>query len=117
MEIDPRPCMITLKDGSIRTLFEFQHFLELVEGYMGDDASKWLKIYMERAEEAADYTKASVESDLSNYEDAVESNRIAFQDLQEVLQEIHSQIVSPRVDKHAIAQSLIQGSKIIKNQI
>lgn len=31
MKIDPCPCVISLKDGSVHTLFEFRHFLELVE--------------------------------------------------------------------------------------
>ena len=40
MKIDPCPCVISLKDGSVYTLFEFRHFLELVEDCMGYDAAK-----------------------------------------------------------------------------
>ena len=29
MKIDPCPCVISLNDGSVHTLFEFRHFLEL----------------------------------------------------------------------------------------
>ena len=39
MKIDPCPCVISLKDGSVHTLFEFRHFLELVEDCMGYDAA------------------------------------------------------------------------------
>lgn len=28
MKIDPCPCVISLNDGSVHTLFEFRHFLE-----------------------------------------------------------------------------------------
>lgn len=50
MKIDPCPCVISLKDGSVHTLFEFRHFLELVEDYMGYDAAKWLRTHVEQAE-------------------------------------------------------------------
>lgn len=57
MKIDPCSCVVSLKDGSVHTLFEFRHFLELVEDYMGYDAAKWLRTHVEQAEEAADYTQ------------------------------------------------------------
>lgn len=57
MKIDPCPCVISLKDGSVHTLFEFRHFLELVEDCMGYDAAKWLRTHVEQAEKAADYTQ------------------------------------------------------------
>ena len=68
MKIDPCPCVISLKDGSVHTLFEFRHFLELVEDCMGYDAAKWLRTHVEQAEKAADYTQAKVDTDLTAYE-------------------------------------------------
>lgn len=65
MKIDPCPCVISLKDGSVHTLFEFRHFLELVEDCMGYDAAKWLRTHVEQAEKAADYTQAKVDTDLT----------------------------------------------------
>lgn len=50
MKIDPCPCVISLKDGSVYTLFEFRHFLELVEDCMGYDAAKWLETHVKQAE-------------------------------------------------------------------
>ena len=117
MKIDPCPCVVSLKDGSNHTLFKFRDFLELVDQEMGMDAAKWLEAHVNRLEEAADYTQAKVETDLSSYEASLESNTRAFQDLREVLQEIHRLIMAPRVNKHAVEQSLINGSTIIKNQI
>ena len=105
MKIDPCPCMVSLKDGSNHTLFKFRDFLELVDQKMGMDAAKWLETHVAQLEEAADYTQAKVETDLSSYEASLESNTRAFQDL------------APRVNKHAVEQSLINGSTIIKNQI
>lgn len=68
MKIDPCPCVISLKDSSVHTLFEFRHFLELVEDCMGYDAAKWLRTHVEQAEKAADYTQAKVDTDLTAYE-------------------------------------------------
>ena len=53
MKIDPYPCVVSLKDGSVYTLFEFRHFLELVEDHIGYDAAKWLRTHVEQVEEAA----------------------------------------------------------------
>ena len=53
MKIDPCPCVISLNDGSVHTLFEFRHFLELVEDRMGYDAAEWLRTHVEQAENAA----------------------------------------------------------------
>lgn len=78
MKIDPCPCVVSLKDGSVHTLFEFRHFLELVKDHMGYDAAKWLRTHVEQAEEAADYTKAKIDTDLTAYESELDSNRRAF---------------------------------------
>lgn len=117
MKIDPYPCMVSLKDGSNHTLFKFRDFLELVDQKMGMDAAKWLETHVTQLEEAADYTQAKVETDLSSYEASLESNTTAFQDLQDVLQEIQDLITAPRVNKRAVEQSVINGLTIIKNQI
>ena len=82
MKIDPCPCVISLNDGSVHTLFEFRHFLELAENCMGYDAAEWLRTHVEQAENAADYTQAKVDSDLITYESDLESNRRAYQDIQ-----------------------------------
>ena len=72
---------------------------------------------MAQLEAAADYTQAKVETDLPSYEASLESNTTAFQDLQDVLQEIQDLITAPRVNKQAVEQSVINGLTIIKNQI
>lgn len=72
---------------------------------------------MAQLEAAADYTQAKVETDLPSYEASLESNTTAFQDLQDVLQEIQDLITAPRVNKRAVEQSVINGLTIIKNQI
>lgn len=78
MKIDPCPCVISLNDGSVHTLFEFRHFLELVEDRMGYDAAKWLRTHVDQAEKAADYTSRKVNTDLVAFESSLDSNRRAF---------------------------------------
>lgn len=63
MKIDPCPCVISLNDGSVHTLFEFRHFLELVEDRMGYDAAKWLRTHVEQAEKAADHLFETILTD------------------------------------------------------
>lgn len=117
MKIDPCPCVISLKDGSVHTLFEFRHFLELVEDCMGYDAAKWLRTHVEQAEEAADYTQAKVDSDLVAYESDLDSNRRAFQDIQTEAAAIMEVLQGNRVNRQKIAHSVKEIEKIISNQI
>lgn len=117
MKIDPCPCVISLKDGSVHTLFEFRHFLELVDQYMGYDVAKWLRTYMEQAENAADYTTAKIDSDLVAYESDLESNRRAFQDIQTEAAAIMEVLQGNRVNRQKIAHSVREIGKIISNQI
>ena len=109
--------MISLKDGSVHTLFEFRHFLELVDQYMGYDVAKWLRTYMEQAENAADYTTAKIDSDLVAYESDLDSNRRAFQDIQTEAAAIMEVLQGNRVNRQKIAHSVKEIGKIISNQI
>lgn len=117
MKIDPYPCVVSLKDGSVYTLFEFRHFLELVEDHMGYDAAKWLRTHVEQVEEAADYTQAKVDTDLTAYESGLESNRGAFQDIQTEAAAIMEVLQGKRVDRQKIAHPVREIGKIISNQI
>lgn len=117
MKIDPCPCVISLKDGSVHTLFEFRHFLELVEDCMGYDAAKWLRTHVEQAEKAADYTQTKVDTDLTAYESDLESNRRAFQDIQAEAAAITQVLQGKRADRQKIAHSVREIGKIISNQL
>lgn len=117
MKIDPCPCVVSLKDGSVHTLFEFRHFLELVDQYMGYDAAKWLRTHVEQVEEAADYTTAKIDTDLTAYESDLESNRTAFQDIQTEAAAIMEVLQGNRVNRQKIAHSVKEIGKIISNQL
>lgn len=117
MKIDPCPCVISLNDGSVHTLFEFRHFLELVEDRMGYDAAKWLRTHVEQAEKAADYTQAKVDTDLTAYESDLESNRRAFQDIQTEAAVITGVLQEKRINREKIAHAVREIGKILSNQI
>ena len=117
MKIDPCPCVISLKDGSVHTLFEFRHFLELVEDCMGYDAAKWLRTHVEQAEKAADYTQAKVDTDLTAYESDLESNHRAFQDIQTEAAVITGVLQEKRINREKITHAVREIGKILSNQI
>ena len=117
MKIDPCPCVISLKDGSVHTLFEFRHFLELVEDCMGYDAAKWLRTHVEQAEKAADYTQAKVDTDLTAYESDLESNRRAFQDIQDELICISNILRWKRMNRELLSDHVKRIKAIISYQI
>ena len=84
---------------------------------MGYDVAKWLRTYMEQAENAADYTTAKIDSDLVAYESDLESNRRAFQDIQTEAVAITQVLQGKRADRQKIAHSVREIGKIISNQI
>lgn len=117
MDIEPRPCVLSLWDGTVTTLFQFRDFLELVDFYMGHEAMRWLEAHVNRLEEAADYTTAKVETDIPGYEASLESNTRAFQDIQTETAAIMEVLQKKQVDRQKIVQSVQEISKIINNQI
>ena len=117
MKIDPCPCVVSLNDGSNHTLFQFRDFLELVDQKMGMDAAKWLESHVNRLEEAADYTTAKIDTDLAGYEASLDSNRMAFQDVQTQAEAIMDVLQEKRINRRKIALSVCEIENIIKNQI
>ena len=117
MKIDPCPCVVSLKDGSNHTLFKFRDFLELVDQEMGMGAAKWLEAHVNRLEEAADYTTAKVDTDLTGYESTLDSNRTAFMDIQEETGAIMEILDGPRMNRQRITHAVREIGKIIENQI
>lgn len=117
MEIYPCPCMISLKDGSVHTLFAFDDFVELVQDRMGYDAAKWLSAHVEQAEAAADYTQAKVDTDLTAYEADLVSNREAFEAIRLEAATILGVLQGKRIDREKIAHAAREISKIIFHQI
>lgn len=117
MKISPCPCVVSLKDGSNHTLFKFRDFLELVDQEMGMDAAKWLETHVGQLEEAADYTQAKVETDLTNYEATLDSNRTAFMDIRYQAETITGILQEKRITRQKITHAIREIGKIIENQI
>lgn len=117
MKIDPCPCVVSLKDGSNHTLFKFRDFLELVDQEMGMDAAKWLEAHVGHLEEAADYTAAKLDTDLTSYESTLDSNRTAFMDIQYQAETITGILQEKRINRQKIAHCVREIGSIIKNQI
>lgn len=117
MKIDPCPCVVSLNDGSNHTLFKFRDFLELVDQEMGMDAAKWLEAHVNRLEEAADYTTAKVDTDLTGYESTLDSNRTAFMDIQSEAEAIMGVLQGKRISREKIAHCVREIGTIINNQI
>ena len=117
MKIDPCPCVVSLNDGSNHTLFQFRDFLELVDQKMGMDAAKWLEAHVNRLEEAADYTTAKIDTDLTGYEASLDSNRTAFMDIQSETAAIMEVLQGKRIERKKITHAVREIGRIIENQI
>ena len=71
--------------GKPETIFKARDFEYLVEKYMGYEAAKYFREYAEEADEEVRSAKAGENTDLASYEADLESNRRAFQDIQDEL--------------------------------
>ena len=71
--------------GKPETIFKARDFEYLVEKYMGYEAAKYFREYAEKADEEVRSAKAGENTDLASYEADLESNRRAFQDIQDEL--------------------------------
>ena len=109
--------VLSLKDGSIETLFEPKDFQYLVEKHMGWDAEKYFENLISKLQEQADYNTAKVDTDLESYEASIESNTRCFQDILEELKVINDLLNKQRVDKLKLFKVIEQIEKQINNQI
>ena len=109
--------VISLKDGSVETLFEPKDFQYLVEKYMGYDAEAYFRSLIENLQSEADYTQAKVDTDLESYEASLESNTRCFQDLLDNIEEARKLLDAKRLNKTQLDKLLEQIETKINNQI
>jgi len=114
--------VISLKDGSVETIFEPKDFKYLVEKFMGYDAETYFENLISKMEEAVDEAQDKEQSDLGSYEASLESNTVAFNDIQDVcrsmiaefnLEEGRNKLATLRPWRNKVEQII----KIINNQI
>ena len=87
--------VLSLKDGSVETLFEPKDFQYLVEKYMGYDAETYFR----------------------TFEASLESNARCFNDLLESIKEAVNLLDEKRLNKTQMGKLLSKMGKQINNQI
>lgn len=101
------------------TIFEPRDFEYLLDKYFGYDASRYFRNLVEELQAAADIIKAKVNTDLDCYESTLDSNRAAFQEIQETVFEIlkYCHKLSNYPTKYKAVQPVMDRLKEIKNII
>ncbi len=114
--------VLLIKDKP-ETIFEPRDFEYLLDKYLGYDASRYFRNLVEELQVAADMTEAKVNTDLDSYQSSLESNTVAFQEIQEevlgILKYCHEISNYPIKFKavQPIMERLKEVKKIINNQI
>lgn len=103
--------------GKPETIFEARDFEYLVEKYMGYEAAKYFREYAEKADEEVRSAKAGENTDLASYEADLESNRRAFQDIQDELICISNILRWKRMNRELLSDHVKRIKTIISNQI
>lgn len=85
--------------------------------YMGYEAAKYFREYAEKADEEARSAKAGENTDLASYEVDLESNRRAFQDIQDELICISNILRWKRMNRELLSDHVKRIKTIISNQI
>ena len=103
--------------GKPETIFNARDFEYLVEKYMGYEAAKYFREYAEEADEEVRSAKAGENTDLASYEADLESNRRAFQDIQDELICISNILRWKRMNRELLSDHVKRIKTIISNQI
>lgn len=106
--------------GKPETIFKARDFEYLVEKYMGYEAAKYFREYAEKADEEVRSAKAGENTDLASYEADLESNRRAFQDIQDIQDElicISNILRWKRMNRELLSDHVKRIKTIISNQI
>ena len=103
--------------GKPETIFKARDFEYLVEKYMGYEAAKYFREYAEKADEEVRSAKAGENTDLASYEADFESNRRAFQDIQDELICISNILRWKWMNRELLSDHVKRIKTIISNQI
>lgn len=103
--------------GKPETIFKARDFEYLVEKYMGYEAAKYFREYAEKVDEEVRSAKAGENTDLASYEADLESNRRAFQDIQDELICISNILRWKRMNRELLSDHVKRIKTIISNQI
>ena len=103
--------------GKPETIFKARDFEYLVEKYMGYEAAKYFREYAEKADEEVRSAKAGENTDLASYEADLESNRRAFQDIQDELICIFNILRWKQMNRELLSDHVKRIKTIISNQI
>ena len=103
--------------GKPETIFKARDFESLVEKHMGYEAAKYFREYAEKADEEVRSAKAGENTDLASYEADLESNRRAFQDIQDELICISNILRWKRMNRELLSDHVKRIKTIISNQI
>lgn len=103
--------------GKPETIFKARDFEYLVEKHMGYKAAKYFREYAEKADEEVRSAKAGENTDLASYKADLESNRRAFQDIQDELICISNILRWKRMNRELLSDHVKRIKTIISNQI
>lgn len=103
--------------GKPETIFKARDFEYLVEKHMGYEEAKYFREYAEKADEEVRSAKAGENTDLASYEADLESNRRAFQDIQDELICISNILRWKRMNRELLSDHVKRIKTIISNQI
>ena len=96
--------IISLKDGSIKTIFKPRDFCDLVDEYMGFDAYRYIDKVITELREAADYTELKLDTDLTANEVDLGIADTCFRDISEIVKQMELTLAAPRINRAKLTE-------------
>ena len=103
-------------DGRFHIILNEDYFSDLVDDYMGRECGQYLKEMISCFKEKASYVAQAVNTDLASYEEELNSNCYAFEDIAIELDSIR-QLINGRLNRKELERIVHNIESIIHNQI
>lgn len=103
-------------DWKNHLILDDDDFIELVDEYMGGDAVAYISTVVNNLKEQADYTSRAIKTDLSAYEEEINSKCYAFEDIDIELDAIR-RLIDGRLNRKELEKIVHNIKSIINNQI
>lgn len=105
--------VISLKDGSVRTVMGEKDLLEIVEDYAGYEAAGWIEEFYSAIQQENKDLLEDLERAEKDLEKEQEENLALLNDLSEEVDALEEKLDSQRLDRKALRESVRTLSRIL----
>lgn len=104
---------ITLFDDSIAIIHNADDLVRLVRGALGFDAGQMLQLIVDQA----NFNEQKMQTDLASYESQLESQNTAFEDINEIVQQMKYELSQDRLNRSVMKDLVDDLISLLSNHL